>query len=121
MGIYDGAHDNRTRLETDGNVSVLYFNAGQNMVHVTHLQSARVPALPINQGSNMYTAFTTEVHKIFEPPQPKAYVFDTRMESESQGEEWIHVQDKLNIEAQHQNVVNAVADLPGNRFFEIFS
>ena len=112
MGIFDSSTNNRTRLETDEDFSILYFNAGQNMVHVPHLQSARVPALPINQGTNVYTAFTTEVHKIFKPPDPTAYVFDTRMETSTTDEEWIHVRDGLNIEAQHQKVLDAVKNLP---------
>lgn len=112
MGIFDSDNNNCTRLETDENFSILYFNAGQNMVHVPHLQSAHVPALTINQGTNVYTTFTTEVHKIFEPPQPQAYVFDTRVDTASNAEDWIHVQDKINIAAQHEKVLNAVNDLP---------
>ena len=65
QGLVDHEGNFTTGFNVDETYSILRYNGGKHSITIQHIPSARVPAMPINRGTQTCQAFCTEIDKVF--------------------------------------------------------
>ena len=90
-----------TGFHVDKVFLTLRYNGGKHICTICHIPSDRVPAMPVNRGTQSYQAFCTEMTKIFPAPKSECYAMPTQQVDDDESTSFSCVVDENLLPKQH--------------------